>query len=103
MPLSLPILDASFYLYNDVHLLFRGSDSFGPSPCRSLALYNSSILAAERLRNVRLHVSYYYIFLYLKGMCCVGVGGEVPFSLREVEPHLGYGWARRRRRTRSRL
>jgi hypothetical protein len=38
MPLSLPIFDASFTLYNDMHLLFSGSDSIGPSPCRSLAL-----------------------------------------------------------------
>jgi hypothetical protein len=38
MPLPLPLLDATFYLYNDVHLLLGGSDSLGPPPCRDLAL-----------------------------------------------------------------
>lgn len=38
MLLPLPLFDATFYLYNNVHLLLGGSNSLGPPPCRDLAL-----------------------------------------------------------------
>jgi hypothetical protein len=37
-PLTLPFLDTTLYLYNDVHVLLGGSDSLGPPPCRGLLL-----------------------------------------------------------------
>lgn len=38
LPMALPLIGATVFLYKSVHLLLDGSDSLGPPPYRDLAL-----------------------------------------------------------------